>query len=154
VQCPSSLHQSALCSCAAFAPHWSPAQALADAAETQCAVSKKMMTHSHEDASVDRAASSCLRLRQLFCLSHCLLGRIVEWSSASEAMKLYDRSVRVLPCGESLLQQGRLALKMATTQKQLEIAQQACLRQSVSHSRDALNTAPGACICRIVRGCR
>jgi hypothetical protein len=49
----------------------------------------------------------------------------VEWTDSCEAIKHYDSAVRVLPCSESLFQQGRLALKAATSLKQLEAAQQA-----------------------------
>ena len=115
--------------CRSPPPHPTPphAQALAEAAETESAgesASKKKTAHTREDAGVNRAASSSLRLRQLYCLSHCLLGRLVEWTDASEAMKHYESAVRVLPCSESFFQHGRLALKTATSHRQLEAAQQ------------------------------
>ena len=69
------------------------------------------------------AVSCGLRLRQLFCLSRCLLGRLIEWRAASDALRLYDASVSVFPCFESCFQMGRLMLKMACTRQQVEAAQ-------------------------------
>ena len=74
-------------------------------------------------ADVALAVSCGLRLRQLFCLSRCLLGRLIEWRASSDAMRLYDASVSVFPCFESCFQKGRLMLKMACTRQQVEAAQ-------------------------------
>jgi hypothetical protein len=99
-------------------------QALAEAAAAEQSKQVDATNPSeHSDAALAMTCST--RLRQLFCLSRCLLGRLVEWRAESDACQLYNEAVRVCPCFESCYQMGRLMLKMAANQQQLEAAQKA-----------------------------
>jgi hypothetical protein len=53
---------------------------------------KSGVTLNHaQTAAVALASSSSLQVRRLFCLSHCLLGRLVEWRDVSEASVPYPK---------------------------------------------------------------
>ena len=139
-------------------------QALQEAAAVECGNShnispakpqaKNRRTSCDEtgDGIAARASMCSPRLRRLFCSSHCLLGRLIEWRDATAALRCYDESVCVCPCGESHLQQGRLMLKLASTQQQLAAAQQA---SSVNSKHLVILTCiSGACAGCCVRGSR
>ncbi len=108
-------------------------QALAEAALSESQKSPDTPVTTNQNCAFDREAgaavtdalSSTARVRHLFCQAHCLLGRLIEWRDPAAAMLCYNQSVCVHPCFESYFQQGRLLLKLATSQKQMHAAQQA-----------------------------
>jgi hypothetical protein len=50
-----------------------------------------------QTAAVALASSSSLQVRRLFCQSHCLLGRLVEWRDVAEASVSYPKSETLNP---------------------------------------------------------
>jgi hypothetical protein len=77
----------------------------------------------------------------MFCLAHCLLGRLVEWRDPSAAMSCYNQATCVHPCFESYFQQGRLLLKSATSRKEMQAAQQASARCAAYEQSSICNMA-------------